>query len=627
MDDTLSLPVRDDPLYTAGMAHLQSAEWQEAVRCFETLVARGSTEPAVLAALDQARFKARLDTQARVRPVRSTFPWPAMLARVLGAGVIIALGILGFELLIRQRIAPAVANAQRERQITQLVTTGQAHLEAWQLDPAITAFQQAQALDPENTAAAAGLAEVAKRETLQLLCQEADAHFAAGEWTAARATYTDLTVQAPGYCNATARIAEVNARLLREETWAAAEAAYAADACADAIPLYQQIQTLDMNYQAQAIQDRLYDCNMRLGRALVNAQPPAPEQIPQALAYFTEALAARPRDTEASLEQRLASLFIAGRQAYDAGNYTDAATRLNAVYDLRPTYQGTALITPLYDALIRSGDAAMASPDYLMAWQHYERACSLPGVNKVVCRGRLDTVAGLLTPTPTHSPTPTITPLPTPTPYTPPPPPATATPAPPLASLRNQIVFKSNDPEAPGFWVINPDGSRPRYLGALGDPKLAADWETLLTKERLSPDGRYRVYVTKDDGDQTPQLYIQAFEKDDFGNLTTWRVTDSSGLCYDPVWSPDSSRIAYVGTEHGSDDVWVVSPDGVNPRNLTRNNWEWDKHPSWSPDSRKIVFWSNRDGIMQIYVMDANGQNVKKLRSTSWDEYEPIWVK
>jgi Tol biopolymer transport system component len=98
-------------------------------------------------------------------------------------------------------------------------------------------------------------------------------------------------------------------------------------------------------------------------------------------------------------------------------------------------------------------------------------------------------------------------------------------------------------------------------------------------------------------------------------------------VAYDPVWSPDGSRIAFVSQQDGSDDIWVVYPDGSEPRNLTRNDWEWDKHPWWSPDGRRIIFWSNRAGVWQIYLMDANGQNLRRLSNTTWDEYEPIWIK
>jgi hypothetical protein len=514
--------------------------------------------------------------------------------------------------------------AQRAQQIEGFLKDGQSNLDAWKLDEAALAFQRVQSLDINNAAAATGLAEVVKRQALSGECADADARFAAGDLAAAREKYTDLSITAPGYCNATSRIATINDRLKLADTWKAAEEAYSAGNCADAIALYKQIQTVDVSFQRGAIPDRLYDCSMRLGRALVEANPPAAENMPEALNHFSEALAVRPRDIQASLEQRLASLFIAGQQAYQAGRYADAASSLVAVYQARPGYLGAALINPLYDALMRDGDADRAVPDYLLAWEQYSRACALPGVDQALCQGWLDAVRPFLTPTP--SLTPTTTPMPTATPYAPPGPPPSSTPPPPLAGFRNQIVYLSANENQPGFWVMNPDGSNAHYIGDASEA-LQKQYDALRQREILSPDGRYRVYVTRGDSDRSPELYVQGFVKDQYGHLQTWEVTHLNGLNYDPVWAPDGSRIAFVSTDKGSDDIWVINPDGSNSWNYTPNTWEWDKHPSWSADSRKIVFWSNREGTKQLFTIDANGQNLKKIHAVAWDEYDPLWVK
>ena len=41
-----------------------------------------------------------------------------------------------------------------------------------------------------------------------------------------------------------------------------------------------------------------------------------------------------------------------------------------------------------------------------------------------------------------------------------------------------------------------------------------------------------------------------------------------------PAWSPDGSKIAFVGMqdEAGNFDIWVMNADGSNPTNLTGGN-------------------------------------------------------
>jgi TolB protein len=240
----------------------------------------------------------------------------------------------------------------------------------------------------------------------------------------------------------------------------------------------------------------------------------------------------------------------------------------------------------------------------------------------------MDDVVPLLTPTATPTATPTITPIPTPTPYpTPTRPGPTPTPK-PLLAYRGKIVFFSDDPDQSGLYAINPDGTGRQFIGYSGD--MRTQFDQLLRQYQLSPDGRYRAYVTRGETDKQPQVYIQG-QVNEYGTLPTWKVTqDFSAVAYDPMWSPDGARIVFVSPQDGSDDVWVTSPERETTQlavNLTRNDWEWDKNPSWSPDSRRIVFWSNRTGVKQIFVMDADGRNLRNISNSTWDEYYPLWIR
>jgi Tol biopolymer transport system component len=99
-------------------------------------------------------------------------------------------------------------------------------------------------------------------------------------------------------------------------------------------------------------------------------------------------------------------------------------------------------------------------------------------------------------------------------------------------------------------------------------------------------------------------------------------------MSYDPAWSPLGDRLAFVSTESGNDDIYVVGTDGQGMVRLTVNPWEWDKHPSWSPDGTQIVFWSNRgSGRRQLWIMNGDGSGQRLLLQSDHNDWDPVWVK
>ncbi|MBN1530813.1 MAG: PD40 domain-containing protein [Thermoleophilaceae bacterium] len=103
-------------------------------------------------------------------------------------------------------------------------------------------------------------------------------------------------------------------------------------------------------------------------------------------------------------------------------------------------------------------------------------------------------------------------------------------------------------------------------------------------------------------------------------------VSNHPASDYEPVWSPDRSRIAFTSNRSGNLDVWVMDADGGNPANLTENE-AWDGEPAWSPDGTKIAFMSFRDGNdnTEVYVMDADGGNQTNLSNSEDSDSSPAW--
>jgi hypothetical protein len=204
--------------------------------------------------------------------------------------------------------------------------------------------------------------------------------------------------------------------------------------------------------------------------------------------------------------------------------------------------------------------------------------------------------------------------------------------------LVGKIAFKSDRSGQEQLYVINPDGS--------GLGLLSAPWPYVLATEadQCSVDGRFRAFVkdaiidtgivNETSGENTPiQLRVPAvYYVDSLYNaeeqLTYFGVDEGhQPFAYDPAWSPTAEQIAFVSDDTGNDEIWVINRDGSGARQLTLNQWEWDKHPSWSPDGSQIVFWSNRTGVQQIWVMDADGTNLHSLSTTGFNDYDPVWIK
>jgi dipeptidyl aminopeptidase/acylaminoacyl peptidase len=75
----------------------------------------------------------------------------------------------------------------------------------------------------------------------------------------------------------------------------------------------------------------------------------------------------------------------------------------------------------------------------------------------------------------------------------------------------------------------------------------------------------------------------------------------------DPQISPDGKKIVYVRrfadpmTDRRYSNLWIINTDGTDHRALTTGNHN-DASPLWSPDSSRIAYLSDSDGKQQIYI-------------------------
>jgi Tol biopolymer transport system component len=82
--------------------------------------------------------------------------------------------------------------------------------------------------------------------------------------------------------------------------------------------------------------------------------------------------------------------------------------------------------------------------------------------------------------------------------------------------------------------------------------------------------------------------------------------------------------IAYSVGDVGSRDIVVARSDSGDRRIVIAGPGD-DFNPVWSPDHSRIAFLTNRDGNVELYTGLMDGTSITRVTNTSVDESQPTW--
>jgi TolB protein len=176
-----------------------------------------------------------------------------------------------------------------------------------------------------------------------------------------------------------------------------------------------------------------------------------------------------------------------------------------------------------------------------------------------------------------------------------------------------RIAFMSERTGRPEIFVMDADGSNVIQVshstevgfsrtGALPSLHLVLGW---------SPDSKHLVALAHPpDAPASPTGVISIFKSDGSGG---WQIPEKpfdTNICVlperypyaPPQWSPDGARIAFIGTRHSDDtlscgagrilsrDLFVVSSDGSELKNLSLGDGSEVTAFTWSPDGTRLAY-------------------------------------
>jgi Tol biopolymer transport system component len=174
------------------------------------------------------------------------------------------------------------------------------------------------------------------------------------------------------------------------------------------------------------------------------------------------------------------------------------------------------------------------------------------------------------------------------------------------------IVYTSSATGSGDVYVLPVDAgpsTAPTRLTGTSFPEADPVW---------SPDSRRIAFSSNRDG--TWRIYLMDADGTDVTLLPA-----GTGDATEPAWSPEGGRIAFVSTRSGNPDIWVVNLNGSGLRRLTTDS-KLDVAPTWSPAAANQIAWSNGPGgQLDIWKMRPDGTGKTRLTTTQDLNTEAAW--
>jgi Tol biopolymer transport system component len=190
---------------------------------------------------------------------------------------------------------------------------------------------------------------------------------------------------------------------------------------------------------------------------------------------------------------------------------------------------------------------------------------------------------------------------------------ASASTSTPVSARNGELAFKG-----PLFtaWLVAPDGSGLH-------PVSLQDATATITPWAYSPDGThivYNGYERVDSGDYA--IYVSNADGSDITDLTSTYLDPAENNQGEPVWSPDSTQIAF---DNDSNDpsmqgVYLMNSDGTEIHKIAHGGF-----PAWSPDGESIAFEAGVGEGNDIFSIWIDGSHLAQLTDTPALDGLPTW--
>jgi tricorn protease len=151
-----------------------------------------------------------------------------------------------------------------------------------------------------------------------------------------------------------------------------------------------------------------------------------------------------------------------------------------------------------------------------------------------------------------------------------------------------------------------------------GDPRNLSKTPGVRERDAVwSPDGKWIAYISDATGNE--ELYLT----DSFGTQKIQLTKDSKQLLYDPLWSPDSKKIALRGEIH---DFYYVDVASKKMTKVDTTAIGRILDYTWAPDSNWLTYSKQFDPTFSaVYLYSLSAGKVYQVTDLSADNQQPVF--
>ncbi len=431
----------DDPSFHEAMGHFRIGKWEEGFLKLAEVEKKFPTETDLRTIRQEMEVRARIseyevveNNNNRKRKLKTY----AMRLTVMVVVIAVAIfAIATYSGWIQGQIVNAQSSFTQNLQQAELTVdlrNARQLLFAGKSDEALTAFGAIKAKQPDFPGLAESITQAEALKEVEVEYTQAMNLLQAGDSAQALTILQDISTKMPNYRDVSLQIKNLQSQTEMTSVMQQGDLAYSEGRYEDAISNYESLRIMDPTYETATVDEKLFQSYMKAAQDLLLIPVSTLDNLKKADNYFTQALAIKPLDREALaartqvrthiedgiindyinqvqtalasapdslaaqqsaehlmsqalavrpddpnvlLQFQLAQTYIQAVSDFNSSRWDSVIEQLEYVVEQQAGYaNGTALQT-LYDAYIARGSDYIASGEYSLALDDFQRSAVL----------------------------------------------------------------------------------------------------------------------------------------------------------------------------------------------------------------------------------------------------------